>query len=68
MSGRVSGNGEGDFSLSGLISPGPGRVGDVGDLTKPETSTFFHLVDVVDVLMGDGRGGRDLPDPPGRGV
>ena len=65
---RVSGNGEADLSLSGLISPGPGRFGDVGDLTEPGISTFFHLVDVVDVLIGDGRGGRDLPDPPGRGV
>lgn len=48
--------GEGALSLSGLISSGRGRIGDLGDSTPLGASTFFHLVDETDVLMGDGFG------------
>ena len=45
----------------GLISSGPGGVGDFLDLTDPGTSMSFHFVEEADVWIGDGFGGRRLP-------
>lgn len=49
--------GDGALSLMGLISSGRGWIGDLGDLRLPRRSTFFHLVEDTDVLIGDGLGG-----------
>ena len=53
----VSGIGEGAFSLIGLISSGPGLVGDLGDLIDSGFSTSFHLVEETEVFIGDNLGG-----------
>ena len=45
----------------GLISSGPGGVGDFLDLTDPGTSMSFHFVEEADVWIGDGFGGRRRP-------
>lgn len=51
-------SGEADRGLMGLMSLDRGRVGDLGCLA-PCDSTFFHLVDDVEVMMGvNGAGGR----------
>lgn len=64
----MSGAGEGAFSLIGLISSTRGRVGDLGDLIEPEASTFLHFVEEVEVSIGDGLGGRRLPEAVSAGV
>ena len=66
--GRISGAGDGAFSLMGLISSGRGRVGEPGGLIELGVSAFFHLVEVVDVSIGDGLGGRRLSEGLETGV
>lgn len=55
------------MSLTGLMSLDPGRTGEYCR-TEPGVSTFFHLVEDAEVKMGDGLGGRCLPDALDIGV
>lgn len=57
----LSGGKEGARSLIGLISSGPGRFGEPIVRTEPG-SRPFHLVAEAGVTIGEGRGGRGLPD------
>lgn len=56
-----NGGGEGARSLMGLISSLLGRVGDAIVLIDPG-SMFFHLVEDAEVIIGEGLGGRCLPE------
>jgi hypothetical protein len=46
--------GDGALSLIGLISSGSGLVGDPGCPTGPGRLSFFHFVEVTEVLIGEG--------------
>jgi len=58
----MSGGIEGARSLMGLISSGPGRVGEVMERTEPGSPRPFQRVEEAGVMIGEGRGGRGLPD------
>ena len=58
----VSKVGEGALSLIGLMSSGPGGVGEPGESLNTGRSKVFHFVDSADVSMADGQGGRCLPE------
>ena len=60
--------GEGARSLMGLISSGPGRVGEPMVRTAPGSPRPFHRVEEAGVTIGDGRGGRSFPDALTAGV
>ena len=60
--------GEGARSLMGLISSGPGRVGEPMVRTAPGSPRPFHRVEEAGVTIGDGGGGRGFPDALTAGV
>ncbi len=62
------GGAEGARSLMGLISSGPGRVGEGIERTDPGSPRPFQRVEEAGVMMGEGRGGRGLPDALVKGV
>lgn len=62
LDGGEEGRGDGARSLMGLISSRLGRVGDLIVFTEAR-SIFFHLVEDAEVTIGDGLGGRGLPEP-----
>jgi len=65
---RMFGGAEGARSLMGLISSGPGRVGEGIERTDPGSPRTFQRVEEAGVMMGEGRGGRGLPDALVKGV
>ena len=60
--------GEAARSLMGLISSGPGRVGEPMVQKEPGSPRPFHRVEEAGVTNGDGRGGRGFPDALTSGV
>lgn len=65
---EMSGGTEGARSLIGLISSGRGRVGEGMERSEPGSSRPFQRVEEAGVMMGEGRGGRGLPDTVVKGV
>lgn len=64
----MSGGTEGARSLMGLISSGRGRVGDAMERMDPGSPRPFQRVEEAGVMIGEGRGGRGLPDALVKGV
>lgn len=54
--------GEGARSLIGLISSRLGRIGDPILLMELRPGMFFHFVEDVEVIIGDGFGGLGFPE------